>query len=140
MKKLQGTVSIGRVSGNYSPSTPVVISLTDAASRAVVVEARMSLEAFALALTGMGHQPCFMEYEDSPIVGMKREYKAVAVALKDNYDRKEVREALSLHEVDGWLGRDEDCRNHHNTVSVEQGRKVMTVGFVRHVPQAEGGG
>lgn len=118
MKHLKGNLTISRTRSNTDNPRPIRIEITDVLSRCRVAEVELSLEDFALAVTGMGCVDCEFDWSDAAPIGKRREYKTVEVELPDRWDvtDEQVRFAVAEHEVDGWLGRDGDCRNGHNRV------------------------
>lgn len=118
-KALQGRLNISRprcVCG-IRPRELVELSVGDEASGCVAVEVDIDLADFALALFGRGDVSCAFRFNDSGLVGKRREHKVIAVCVPDSEHTrraKTVRRAVALYEEDGWQGRDEDAMNHHN--------------------------
>lgn len=137
MIRTKGHITISRP----SPGDEVEITLhdRDAGCRAAVFT--MSLSAFAEALTGRGHTEGVLEFNDSGKIGKIREYKQVHVELPgQSYatSKDDVRRAVAVHEVDGWVGRDRDAINGHNRVKLDDGRVVYRVSYERWVDRPEG--
>jgi hypothetical protein len=117
---LHGTISISRTSSNYDNPRPIKITITDTTSGVEAIEASLSLEDFAMALTGMGHITCLFDFNGSGIVGKTREFERrdIFVPHDNTYrDRDEkIRKLLESHETDGWRARDSDASNSHKCV------------------------
>jgi len=70
--KVHGAVSIHRTQSNQGPDVMNLV-LRDDNSRTNFAEVSMTLEAFALAVTGLGCQPCEIEVDGLERVGMVKE-------------------------------------------------------------------
>ncbi len=138
MIDLVAKLSISRPQGGDCNGEFIDIQVNDEAAGVRAVTVRVSLADFAKALTGQGHIPATLEFNDSGLVGMVREYRKKAVpSLEHLYgdDRaSRVRAALVPYEVDGWRGSDSDMSNSHCT-SIIDGKRFQAVGFQRHVPR-----
>lgn len=118
MKTLKGKLTITRVDGNVNESR-MCIRVEDVLSGCEAVEVTCGIEAFAFALTAMASQPCDVEFNDSGVIGKKRETKeeVVHVPAHDYRGRDAAyAEALKPFEVDGWVARGGDLGNGHRRV------------------------
>lgn len=70
--KVQGAISIHRTQFNQGPDVMTLV-LRDETSRINFVEVSMSLEDFALAVTGLACIPCEIEVTELEHVGMRKE-------------------------------------------------------------------
>jgi len=73
MKKLEGKISIGRITSNIRTEDYVSITVTDKNSGCEAISATMELKQFAQAITGLGHVDCTFEFNDSGMIGKTRE-------------------------------------------------------------------
>lgn len=73
--KITGAISIHRTQSNRDPDV-ITLVLRDETSRINFVEVKMSLEAFALAVTGLAYQPCEIETDGLEHVGMVKETRS----------------------------------------------------------------
>lgn len=127
---MKGHVSITRYTGGPKGSG-ITISLTDDLSGCECVEIKLPAQQFGDAVTGHSLTEC--EFEFRPLhVGMRAENKTEIVPFKPKYSRNEgeAKKALKPFEVDGWIGRLSDLRNHHCNV---QGQDAYRVVFYRWV-------
>jgi hypothetical protein len=119
MKKLKGKITISRPRG--SGDQMATIEIIDQLSGCVAVGVEMPLQEFADALMGAGHVECDIEFNDSGVVGKKREVKRETVYIRGNRQSKDraanVAAAFGKFEVDGWEGRRDDVENFHRRVS-----------------------
>ena len=123
MKTLPAEISITRPS--FSDGRQLIaIYVTDEKSSCKAIEVLIGYAEFTQALTGLGHVPCEMIFNDSGIIGKKREYKDVIVTINgwNVSETKEERDAcilrcLAEHEIDGWKARVRDAHNHHNMIN-----------------------
>lgn len=112
-------ISISRTHSNKRDDY-VSISLEDGSSRCLIVEIEISLLMFADALFSRGDCTCKATvYRDSP-VGAVLETKTVVIPTSDRFPygkptAKEIAKALSPYEVDGWMARESDLTNGHNS-------------------------
>jgi hypothetical protein len=145
MKNLVGQITIGRISGSDN-AQPIRIEISDKASGSIVLQASMTLEDFATAITGCGYMPCSLKLNDDPkgIIGKQIESKTELVPFKWSgaYDDKKgkVKAAAIAAKpflVDGWSEfRADDFFNHHCWVRTDSG-EFQRVVFWRYVAQAE---
>jgi hypothetical protein len=119
MKKLHG--NIGFHIANGSDGKRPYVRITDRLSGEVILEAELSFEDYAEGILTLRHDvPCFINFNDDGPIGKKREYKEELVwiprawELTEEQREREVRHAVGVKEVDGWMGSDEDARNSHN--------------------------
>jgi hypothetical protein len=147
---LPGRITISRPScGNGDKY--ISISIDDDRSGCMVVEARVPLDGFAEALTGLGCVACEIEVFPKAPIGKVREVKTEAVpwegytrdgfaigSPKPDTDGGKAAEALRPFEVDGWVGETRDLFNSHRDCRTVDGREARLVTFVRFVEAAEG--
>lgn len=132
----KGRLSISCWSSNQEPYHGFTISVTDEASLATFLEVEVTPERFAMAIASRGDQECEFELRGLDVVGKRREVKREEVFVPDHdfKDKKEnARKAVAKHEVDGWLGCDEDAMNNHRRIRPSDGGTYYRVGFVRFV-------
>jgi len=137
MKTLQGDISIGRVHSNIEKDF-IEITLTDKNSHCHVVKVKVSLEAFAKAITGLYGQECSFDFYDSGMVGKYKEYKKEKVLLpnfKYGVDDDTVKAALVKYDIDGWKSSVYDAKNHKNIIKYGDNGEpnVCSIGFTRYM-------
>lgn len=140
-KLLKGRLSISAIHNHDQ----VRLTVQDALSRTQFVEVRMTYEALARALTGQGFLQVEFEFRPA-LVGLKREHKTEVVKVMGNsYDAdndQQIEAAFAPYEVDGWRGRRQDAKNHHNwrghSRQGEPNWTLVSVAFERYVQPAEG--
>ena len=137
MLELKGTLSINRVCSNKE-ETYVSLNLNDENSHCNVVEIKISMKEFAQAVTGLNKQPCSFEYNNSGVIGRKKEYKKELVALPNfpyNVTDDVVKAALTQYETDGWQASVYDAKNHKNIIKYDSENKIniYDIGFVRYI-------
>lgn len=81
-KKLKGSVTIVRTTSNKEPDT-ISIRFTDATSGIEFVEATLSLEAFAMAVTGCGAQEASLEVGSTENLGKGFESEDIKVPIPE---------------------------------------------------------
>jgi len=117
---MKGRISINKVTCQAPEKDYVIIELEDELSSVEFVQARMSLETFGRALFGLSSLPVEFELRGLDKVGKKLENKIEEVFIPCETELyatdKEIRQAIKKYEVDGWIGRDENAKNHHNWV------------------------
>lgn len=123
-----GSLRINRVYSNMEDEY-IKIQFKDELSRVLFLEAKMDLESLTKALTGSSADLEF-GIRNLDLIGMKRETKHERVMFSSNRTDEEIRENISFLEKDGWKGRDEDAKNHHNHC----GGGVYKITFIRWVP------
>lgn len=136
MKELKGKLSIAAVHGGSSDH--IRIEISDPISGCPVVILEVQPEQFARAVTGLADQDCQMTVYDGLPIGYKREHQKERVSIPGNPTKDQIREAVSQYEVDGWLGRDEDCENHHKFQGHHNNLRVYEVIFIRHIDPETG--
>jgi hypothetical protein len=101
--KLTGTLDISRIHGDIDV---IRIRVKDTTSRLTIIEAEMSLEGFAAAVTGLAGQECSIDYNENTNIGKVRYRKAVLVPKPSmnphGMSEDEITEHLKPHETDGW--------------------------------------
>lgn len=132
-KVLKGKVSINRTSSNYKDDY-ITIELTDDSSGCTVTNIEISMQEFALAVTGLSARPCEFEWYTNCPVGKRREIKTEIVEVP-TYDTREVASKyLKPYEIDGWIGYVSDIGNMHRRVqSAKDGWSGFRVTFTRFV-------
>lgn len=127
----QGSITISRVSSTHGDPY-IQVSIQDETSRHQFIELTMSMEAFAMALTGMGAQPLMFDLRGVDYVGKRREFKNELVPRPPSTERACQNDVavivLAPFEKDGWVGRADDLWNHHKAVGDKQ--RVL---FTRYV-------
>lgn len=127
----QGSITISRVTSSHGDPY-IQVSVQDETSRHQFIEMTMGMEAFAMALTGMGAQPLTFDLRDVDYVGKRREVKEELVprplSSRDYLPNLIAAVVLKPFEVDGWVGRADDLWNHHKAVGDKQ--RVL---FTRYV-------
>jgi hypothetical protein len=124
-------LSISRISG--PDGQYVLLQISDIGSCCTILEAEFGLEEFAKIITGMGMHVNY-GVRNLGKIGKKLESKHEIVNIGWSATNNEIREAVSKFEIDGWVGEDECCRNHHNAVN-----GGFRVTYVRWVDPEEGG-
>ena len=111
---MKGKITISRTTGRKTENT-IRIRIEDDSSSITFLETEMSLEDFALALTGQGYIDCNFELQGIQNVGMILETKTELVSLANPFiaTGEERLAALIPFEVDGWTARYQDIKNHH---------------------------
>jgi len=134
--KLPAKLTISRGSEGGGRNT-IRIVVHDPQSSCDVLEVKIGMEEFALALTSVARQPCDAVWRVANL-GLKYEIKHEFVAYAPEHglpssdrDLAEQR-ALARFEKDGWMGDREDLRNWHRHV-VKDGQDGFRVTFRRWV-------
>lgn len=134
--KLQGKITISRPQWSDGTET-ITIRLQDENSRIEFVEARMTLQAFAQAITGLGHRDVELEMHGLDLVGKRIEHKEELVFVPgESYEprhKKFAQMAIEAFELDGWKGSLRDADNSKRIAERRSDGNVYTVGFVRYV-------
>ena len=132
----KGMVTISRI--NTGNGQYMEIRITDGSSGTEFVEAKLSLEDFAKAITGLGYIDCEIETRGLHLLGKKREHKTEMVACNgwelNKNDESAINNALEPYEIDGWKGSHYDMKNSKN-----YSREFIKVGFTRYVDVDENG-
>ena len=142
MKTLPARISISRPSRGDGKQY-IKIEILDDKSHCQAVEVQIGYAEFAQALTGLGHIECQMEFNDSGIIGKKREHKSMIVKIpsflsSDKKYAKALRAVLEVYEEDGWRAYDSSAVNPHNwtkTQEREEGFHNVNVTFTRYVEE-----
>jgi len=138
-KLSEGSITISRYSGEESG---ISIAIGDRTSGIEFLRLEMSFEAFGEAITSLSHRDCKFELRGLKNVGKRREVKNEIVyvtdpwALKDEQRSAHIREAVAVHEKNGWIGYDTDASNSHRRVKnskVEKGVSAYNVSYTRFV-------
>jgi len=116
------------------------IVVRDNMSNCQAIDIVMSLEDFGKAIMGLTGVPCDFEFNDSDLIGKKKEIKyellpKIDVDIfvdRDSLLKQYKREILPECEVDGWRVRESDLFNHHNW----RGNKVRVL-FERPVDEKD---
>ena len=138
MKELPGKITINRWSSNREPQYGISIEIQDRISGCILIKVEMTLEEYALASTGLAYQPCQFSYNDSGVIGKKREIKVELVIIKgERYGEisaEAITKAFEPYEIDGWKGSICDAKNHKNDVTLYNGPGVQRrVTFIRYI-------
>lgn len=131
----QGSITISRVTSSHGDPY-IQVSVQDETSRHQFIELTMSMEAFAMAVTGMGAQPLTFDLRGVGYVGKRREIKDELVPRPPSVENARRDEAAAIvlapFETDGWVGRTDDLWNHHKAAGDKQ--RVL---FTRYVDSKE---
>lgn len=133
LKNAKGNLSISRPSyGGFDDREFIEITFRDCSSGTEFVTARVKLDDFARALTGLGHLDMSFDFYPE-LVGKKYEHKTEIVPRPDvGYNDKNRNEiaakAFAPFEVEGWKGRVDDLFNSH--MRTKEGYRVI---FTRYV-------
>jgi hypothetical protein len=98
---IPGTVSIHRRSDDT-----VCVEIRDELSRTKFVEATMTMEAFAYAVTGLAERPAELEVRGLENVGKRKigEKRQIACPLRSWSTRLKLEQWLAKHaQEDGWI-------------------------------------
>ena len=155
----KGSISISRVTSSEEPSNYMKITIRDEKSFTDFICVKMSMEDFALALTGFSNQPVEFELRNTDIVGLTHEYCHMNMRIPrhlmiiQHTDRKtfdsKVREYLMKKREcyeGGWTPDVGDVGNSHKRVDsgFNQDYETYSLCFHRWVrdktdePQNEG--
>ena len=133
-KQYAGYIDINRL--RTGEGDTMEFRVTDDESGCLVIDIQMSVEEFAYAITGMGNRDCAFRLLGIEQVGKRGENKAVKVLVldgkRDTQDER-IRTAVAEYEVDGWMGRDEDAKNWHNSVGHDATGNTYEVHYNRYV-------
>jgi hypothetical protein len=131
VKTLDARVTITRNSRDE-----IWIYIQDYRASANIVEVKMTTEAFALAVTGLGSVEATAEFNDSGNVGMVAQNKTEMVPIPSSGKTRGGEweaKALAPFEVNGWRARSGDISNHHRWSRDKNGQEWQSVVFFRHV-------
>ena len=136
MKLKVGIVMSRNSGGTYS------VTITDEASRILLVEVEMDGEQFAKSMTAHYVSGLDAVTGRLSLIGMTAEHKDERVPFESGsvlwrrwnqvVDTPEALTALAPFEVDGWVGNKSDLYNSHRT-ETHFGVRCQRVGFTRHV-------
>lgn len=132
--QLKGKITISCVRGSEEY---VAVSIKDTNAGRQIVEARLDFAEFGQLLTGLAHIDCDLRIFNLDKVGKKREFKTEKVEVPENRwscDDDTLRSLLTPYEVDGWIGRLSDLKNHHCHIN---GTNQFSVSFERWVDDTE---
>lgn len=141
-RQLPGRITISRHTGTQKHYMSVEID--DAASGTRVLEFRLEMEEFAMAVTGHGYVPGTIVWFDNNRVGTRHEHKVERVQLPEGFNRSaedrkaEAAPILAPHEVDGWKGVVSDLFNHHRQKHTSGQQWSAEVAFHRWVDPETG--
>lgn len=110
---MNGKLTINRITHTKGP-TVIQLWLEDGTSHIRFLVAEITLEDFALVLTGRGQTDCTFELYDLKNIGKKLETKTEIVLLPFQATAEARKLAVEPFEVDGWKARESDIENHHN--------------------------
>lgn len=139
---MNGKITIGKVTCCGEPQNNYVsITIEDELSSIEFVTVKMDTKSFGEALLGLGHVPVEFELRGTNKIGKKLEHKTIEVMIthKGELSPREgdIDIAVSKHEVDGWYGNRDDCKNFHKLIRGEGGEgsgySVWTVHYHRWV-------
>ncbi len=127
-KKLKGKLTVSRTFCGKSEEDHIKIRIQDELSECVIVEAVISFNYFAQAITGLSCASCDVEVYDSENTGKKHEYKTVMVdrlhlpgrERAEEFTDEELGNCIGDFEYDGWIGSIEDMKNSHNLVGIKR--------------------
>lgn len=138
MKTLKGLVSINTISG-HDITAPIRITLEDVDSGCIICQATMTFENYARVISNQSSIDCTIELNTSKTIGKKIEVKREIVLIPEKFkntnhwDNPQLGEIssniLKPYEVNGWIGRQNDLWNHHNS----RGQNLQEVIFERWV-------
>jgi len=141
---MKGRLSIGKVTccGNREKDY-IRIQLEDSLSSMEFVQVKVDLKTFTQALFGLSNVPMEFELMGIDRVGKKYEHKTVEVLIPrpdiGSPSDDVIHAAIKPYEIDGWIGRSEDAKNHHNRVENIPAGSVYKIHFCRWV-EVEGEG
>lgn len=136
----KGKITISRFSGTNT----IQVQIEDRSSGVEFLRVELDAESLGLALTGLGNQECYFRTNGLDKIGKQRETKTeiVFVPTPKSYQEEDRRatakEAIAMHEVDGWIGYVPDAMNHHKSNRYKdgvaaEGGQWYTVSFTRFV-------
>lgn len=136
--KFPGNISISRVTSNQEESI-IRIQVDDELSGCRFAEVNLTLENFALVVTGRSEVDCSVEFQDQAPIGQCRESKEVLIPLPDEQSREEaaIQALLAPHEVDGWKAGPRAMENMHNFSRNKNGVLHCRFLLVRYVDRKE---
>ena len=136
--RLKGNITISKVTQSKGPGY-ISITISDENSHCTIVNVEVPFEQFALAITGLGHQPCALEYYEGAPIGKVRECKTELIEAPGYVpvlEREAIgRSILAPYEVDGWKGYVDDLFNSNKSVRTKNPDDPIKrrVGFSRYI-------
>ena len=135
---MKGKISIGKVTCYGSSEEDYIsIGVEDELSSISFLAVKMGLENFTKALMGLANVPVDFELRGIDRVGKRYEHKTEQVHIPHDVDGNHsdifIDRAIANWEIDGWIGRREDCKNHHNWVENRDNGSIFNVHFCRWV-------
>ena len=129
---MNGKITVSRVTSNQEDDY-ISIRFEDKLSGSTFLQAKMTLEDFAKAVTGHGYMDCTFDLT-ADVVGKLRENKTEIVPLENPYraTKEEKQAALKPFEVDGWTGYLDDLDNGHRYT-----QSGVSVHFTRFIEVAK---
>lgn len=127
----KGNASISRWTSSGDPHTGITITLNDETSGTQCVEIHLTIEAFAIAITGGSHQKCEFEWRPGNVGKFAENKEEIVTVDWTEKSEAKIRKALAPFEKDGWSARRSDVTNHH--MRTEAGKQRVT--FFRFVEQ-----
>lgn len=115
MPRVEGQITISRPSAN-SCEPYISIILRDKRAACEVLEVEIGLAEFAMALTGLGHVDCEIEWHPARLarLGMIHEHKTELLPkLSPGAGAAEKAAAVAPYEVNGWRAVIDDLVNRH---------------------------
>ena len=142
-KQYPGRIGIVRPRGDTGEDF-IQIRIEDEGSGCMVIDIQMTVEHFGYAITGVGNIPCRFQLLGVEQVGKRVERKDVKVLVPDGgwaTHGERVRNAIAVHEENGWEGYDKDAQNRHKLLERGYRGAWYRVGYTRFVEdeQEEGG-
>lgn len=128
-----GKIRISLVNGDEE--TPVRITLVDDSSNCHLLEIKMTLTEFSAAVLCNMNLSCLYLLEEDCPRGKKREVKTVSIVVqgKSYHSKENIRQAISVYEVDGWKGRDSDATNSYNITNYCDQYYEVSITFIRFI-------
>ncbi len=127
----EGRVTISRFTDSNGPDG-VHVEFTDSVSHVRFATMTLTLENFALLITGRGEVKAELEVARLDLVGKTAENKVEVIKVEPHYGNSEkfleLRKAVEKLEVDGWKHRSGDMANSHNYK-----KDGIHIVFFRHV-------
>ena len=114
-KTLKGSLSISMPIGGGADGN-IELSVEDDGSACKALKISIDPADFAKALMSR-LVPCVFSINESGKIGTRREIKRVALRPPEGSGYGTVAQrmaAMKPHEIDGWIGRENDLRNDHN--------------------------
>lgn len=100
MKELKGDITISKIYN--SDGQHMEIRIKDETSRATFVVAKLSMEEFAHAITGLSNRPITMKVRGLEVVGKIKEQKALVFPIANYAAHKEAEEKCQQYADEGW--------------------------------------